>query len=147
MDIGLFSTNGQFDIAIVDGELVADNGLRSHVIASLFTDCRAINDDIIPDGSNDKRGFWGDDYKDDKEDSFGSRLWLLERAKETQETLDRAKLYATEALQWFVIDRIATSLQVQTYWLRSGVMAIVITIKNSDSSVFDDLFEYELKVA
>ncbi len=144
MDIALDFNNNQFDIAADNGDLVSEEGLRTALMISLFTDARARDDDEIPDGSNDKRGYWGDA---DEEDSMGSRLWLLGRAKETQDTLDRGKEYATEAVQWFFKDGIAKQTNVETYWLRKGVMAIVIILTMLDGSTFEDLFEYELKAA
>lgn len=144
MDIALNFNNEHFDIAIGGDDLVSEEGLRSAVMISLFTDARARDDDEIPDGSNDKRGHWGDAYEDD---SMGSRLWLLERAKETQDTLRRGKEYASEAVRWFIEDGIAKSTNAETYWLRSSVMAIVIIITMLDGSTFEDLFEYELKAA
>jgi len=144
MDIALNFDNKQFDTGVGQDDLDADIGLRTAVMISLFTDARARDDDEIPDGSNDKRGHWGDAYEDD---STGSRLWLLERAKETQKTLDRGKEYATEALRWFIENGIASKVNVETYWLRSGVMAIVIVMAMLDGSAFEELFEYELKAA
>jgi len=144
MDIALNFDNKQFDIGVGQDDLEHDAGLRTAVMISLLTDARARDDDEIPDGSNDKRGHWGDAYEDD---SMGSRLWLLERAKETQNTLDRGKEYATEALRWFIEDGIASKVNVETYWLRSGVMAIVIVITMLDDSKFEELFQYELEAA
>ena len=144
MDIALNFDNKQFDIGVGQDDIDHDLGLRTAVMISLFTDARARDDDEIPDGTNDKRGHWGDAYEDD---IVGSRLWLLERAKETQDTLDRGKQYATEALGWFIEDDIASKINVETYWLRSGVMAMVITMTMLDGSSYEELFEYELEAA
>jgi len=144
MDIALNFDGKQFDIGVGQDDLEHDLGLRTAVMISLLTDARARDDDEIPDGSNDKRGHWADSYE---EDSIGSRLWLLERAKETQNTLDRGKEYATEALRWFIKDGIAKTINVETYWHRKGVMAIAIVMTLPDDTTYEDLIDYELQRA
>ena len=69
--------------------------LKSAVWMSLGTDRRAENDDVLPGGDGDKRGWWGDSFRQRR---IGSRLWLLERQKITADTLLRAEEYAAEAL-------------------------------------------------
>src|SRR5260370_260114 len=86
----------------MDGaQLVAGDDLLTAVYISLFTDRVASPDDVIPDGTQDPRGWWGDAGQDVL---IGSRLWLLNRAKQTTETLNLAKDYITEALKWLIDD-------------------------------------------
>ncbi len=83
------------DIQITGGAVQQDSGLSSLVYLCLFTDSRANDSDEIPDGTTDRRGWPGDTYVDTE---WGSRLWLLEREKLTNEVRRRAVDYATEAL-------------------------------------------------
>ena len=83
------------DIEITNGAVQQDDGLASLVYLSLFTDARANDSDEIPDGTTDRRGWPGDSYVATE---WGSRLWLLEREKLTNEVRCRAVDYATEAL-------------------------------------------------
>lgn len=111
MDIELFFGCGPeicADVWIGCGDLVAGNELSTLVLISLFTDRRANADDKLPDGI-DPRGWWSDAMDGSK---IGSRLWLLERARNLPETLRLAKDYATEALQWLVKDGIAKKVLV-----------------------------------
>jgi phage gp46-like protein len=71
------------------------------MLMSLFTDRQARDDDVIPDGPNDPRGWWGDT---NPLHPIDSRLWLLDRSKQTQEVLARAHDYIVEALQWMLDD-------------------------------------------
>lgn len=81
------------------GDLVAENTLRTAVILSLFLDRRADDDDVLPNGSNDRRGWWADTVAPMTEygiggglasgDRIGSRLWLLSREKQLAGVLDR----------------------------------------------------------
>ena len=139
MDVALGFKNNRFDIAQDGAALKSDNGLRTAVVLSLFIDRRANADDEIPDGTTDRRGWWADDN--------GSRLWLLSRAKETGSTLQRARDYALEALQWLMDGGIASGVDVQAEWVSTGVLGLLVTIKKVDGSRFNELFNYSLEVA
>jgi phage gp46-like protein len=76
------------------------NWLQNAVLISLFTDARCEADEL-PQGETDQRGYWGDLDLPEGE-SLGSKLWLLRREKITQNTLNRARDYATDALQWLI---------------------------------------------
>ena len=127
----------RFGANVSGGDLAADDGLRSAVVYSLFTDRIADEDDAIPDGGNDKRGHWGDSYLPESE---GSRLWLLKREKQTQTVLNRAKFYAEESLQWLIDDGHVTGVDVVASWLRLGVLALAITIISDQHARFSDTF-------
>ena len=103
-DIALLWDNDAFgaDLAIAQGDLATDEGLRTAFIISLFTDARARDDDTLPQQGGDPRGWWGDALAEDDEGPIGSRLWLLEREKKIGSVLIRARDYATEAVQWLV---------------------------------------------
>lgn len=103
------------DLAIVDGDLAEENGLKTAVIMSLFTDARAGKDDILPEGETDRRGWWGEMLNDEPIGSFGSKLWLLEREKVVPEVLARAEKYARDALKWLLDEKIASSLEVVAF--------------------------------
>jgi phage gp46-like protein len=75
-------------------------------LISLMTDRRARGDDPIPDGT-DPRGWWADAMDGQQ---IGSRLWLLERARNLPEVLRLAEDYIKEALQWLVDDGVAGSI-------------------------------------
>lgn len=85
--------------------------LENAVTISLFTDARADADDEIPDGGTDRRGHWADMYLDEDE-SLGSKLWLLKRQKVTQDVINKAKDYCTDALEWLVDDEHLQALNV-----------------------------------
>lgn len=87
---------------------VSDPLVRAAVI-SLFTWRRAKPDDPH---EGVRWGWWGDGLDDEPNDRIGSRLWLLAREKLTLSTLNRAREYAEEALQWLLEDRVATSISV-----------------------------------
>nr|DAG75383.1 MAG TPA: hypothetical protein [Caudoviricetes sp.] len=104
-----------------------DDELRRAVFNSLFSWARASDSDELPGDS--KQGWWGDTYADEQGDHFGSKLWLLSRAKITQETLMRAQEYAKEALQWMIDDGIAKSVEAIAERGGDDQMNLAITIQ------------------
>jgi len=118
-----------------------DDGLETAVILSLFTDRRANADDAIPDGSKDRRGWWGDSFADVKGDLIGSRLWLLSREKQLASVLVRAQQYAEESLKWLVDDSVAESAVVVASNPRSGILALGVSITRSGHPVKQYRFE------
>lgn len=119
----------QFDLAMAGPVLETESGLHTAVIVSLFTDARADDDDLLPDGSNDRRGWWADTWPAQEGDVTGSRLWLLSREKQVPVVLDRARRYARDALQWLIEDGIASAVDVQASIPRTGVLLLEVAIE------------------
>ena len=128
-DIGLFSIEGlKMDLSIERNDLKSDEGLRTAIVLSLFTDARVTTEELPP-GETWKRGYWADELSDALNDRHGSKLWLLRREKQTQEVAERAKQYAEESLQWLTEDGIAKSVSVMTEWVTRGTLGIAIEIE------------------
>ena len=113
-DLSIVYSDGTFDLALTASDIELDEGLRTAVFISLFTDRRATLDEELPAGIDSRRGWWGDTYPDTPEDRIGSRLWLLSREKMTPALLVRAKQYCEEALQWLILDGVAQKVTVVT---------------------------------
>jgi phage gp46-like protein len=108
------------DLLLEGARLASEDGLATAIILSLFSDRRARPDDRLPDRESDRRGWWGDAFPPAVaagDDRIGSRLWLLHREKSTDETLERAKDYISEALQWLIDDGIAASIEIEAEWV------------------------------
>lgn len=106
---------GRADWAMDGLALQAGSDLETAIIISLFSDREANPDDVIPDGTRDPRGWIGD--VDQPHYKVGSRMWLLDRAKQTTGTLRRANDYIAEALQWLIADRVvASSISRRNGW-------------------------------
>jgi phage gp46-like protein len=115
---------GAADLALnATGALAGDDALQTAVVLSLFTDARARPDD---GAEGDRRGWVGDAFS--PEDRYGSRLWLLRREKQTEETRRRAEDYANEALAWLVEAGLATSVSVSAAWVARGVLGLAVRI-------------------
>lgn len=86
------------------------DSLSRAVVISLFTWQRASQSDEV---DNDQRmGWWGDTFAENKGDKIGSKLWLLLRQKITDETINRAQEYAYDALKWLIDDGICSNITV-----------------------------------
>ena len=140
MDIAVAYRTFSGDLGVAGGDLIREDTLRTAVVLSLFLDARAKDDDEIPDGSSNRRGWWADAYAGQVPDSFGSRLWLLHREKQLTSVLARAKEYAEEALAWFVKDGVAKSVQVTAEIPRQGALGLQVVIERPDGSRIEYLF-------
>lgn len=102
------------DLTVEGNDINLDDGLQTAVIRSLFEERRAESGDVLPAGETDRRGWWGDVFPVVEGDRCGSRLWLLDRAKQTPKTLTDAEEYVREALQWLIDDKVADRVEIDT---------------------------------
>lgn len=119
------------DILTTGADLQSDEGLQTAVIVSLFTDRRASDDDALPAGETNRRGWWGDVAPEVEGDVTGSKLWLLFREKRLPDVIARAQEYARESLQWLIDDKVASRVDVTAEALRVGegdVLAIQVDV-------------------
>lgn len=129
-DLALFWNDETFsaDVSVKDGDLATDTGLRSAILVSLFTDRRARPDDKLPYEGAERRGWWGDVADEEADDLIGSRLWLLEREKQTSQVVARAREYALEALAWLLRDGVAAALDVTAEVVAPGVLGLAVFV-------------------
>ena len=124
------------DIGRTDGNIELDHGFSTAVLISIFTRRLALNDDDLPDPQGHREGWWADPYADVEGDLIGSRLWLLRRSKTTQETLNQARIYLEECLQWMIDDGIASEIvatvERQTSKEADGRLAFRVEITKPD---------------
>ncbi|TCK39641.1 phage gp46-like protein [Paraburkholderia sp. BL8N3] len=132
-DIQIFwdAANNRGDWKTMGPVLSTGGDLETAILVSLFTDRMAAPDDEIPDGSGDPRGWWGDAGNAHQ---TGSRLWLLQRAKQTTETLQRAYDYIAEALQWLIDDGIVARLDITVEWTRESFLGANVVAHQQDGT-------------
>lgn len=148
-DIAILWSNDSFsgDIALDSGRLVTDDGLRTAMLISLFTDARARDDDPLPDDGADPRGWWGNAVAPVAGRELGSRLWLIGREKLTAATVERARVYAAEALAWLKADGIVSALSVAAARIGNHMIALKITLDRPEGparQVYDFVWEASL---
>jgi phage gp46-like protein len=133
IDLKLAAVPGrQVDLQVANGDLVMDAGFGTLTLAALWTDRRAdLEDGLRPD--DDPRGWWGDRT----EMRWGSRLWLLDRAKRVPDTLLLAQDAAREGLELLRTMGIAERVRVQASFAASGELVLDIEIDRGSGSDWD----------
>ena len=121
----------QGDWVLAGADLASGDDLATAVIISLFTDRLANASDVIPDGTTDRRGWWGDLGETI---IIGSRLWLLARSKLTQAVAVTAKSYIAEALAWMISDGVALAVDVVTTVVAPKMLTATVTIRQSNGA-------------
>ncbi len=121
------NSTGYSDWAMQGTQLAAGADLVTSLIKSLFTERQAAADDVIPDGTTNRRGWWADP-------TMGSRLWLLERAKLTPDLVKKAEDYCNEALRWMIDDGVAASVSVVAAIQMPSALGVQIIVKRRDGT-------------
>lgn len=118
-----------------DGGLALDTTPLTPVLLSLGSDRRAEPDDTLPDtvtegsiaaGLNPRRGWAGDAFDEDG-NRAGSRLWLLEREKQTDDVLARVQDYAQQSLAWLA-EREGVDIAVVASWPTRTAMLLDVKV-------------------
>jgi phage gp46-like protein len=137
------------DWALAGDGLDGTQALVTAVVAALFTWRTADVDDALPGGpeDTDRKGWWGDHEAAQIHDGWpiGSRLWLLVREKQTDETRNRAEAYLREALDPFVTLGAVDRYDCAVDWFAPGRLGAEITLhRGPDGSIavrFESLWE------
>lgn len=130
--------------------LRCEDTLATAIIISLFTDARAGDDDSLPYGSTERRGWLGEHYLRDgaatPADGWGNKLWLLYISKHVDSILELARFTAQESLQWLLRDGIASRVQVMAQWV-GEVLAVRPIIWQADdaSPIYDVLWATSIR--
>ena len=133
-DIRIFWTADRGDWTLTGGAIEMGDDLESAILISLFTDRLATTDFKPTDGTNDRRGWWGDSYADADDVQIGSRLWQLERSKKLTSTLNKAREYCAESLQWLIDDGVVSVFKIDAEWQNSTRLALRIAATRPDGS-------------
>lgn len=118
--------------------LVSGRDIETAVLISIFTDAQADPADVIPDGTADPRGWWADP-------TMGSKLWLLQRAKRTDGTLQLAIAYLKQALAWLTSDGVAAEVDVTAAWAPGGLLAGQVSVTEPSGAQSKMPFSYAWK--
>ena len=147
MRLGFDGTLLSGDLVLDDVDLQTDEGLQTAIVLSLFTDRRAEDDDELPDGSTDRRGWWGDMLAEDDDDKIGSRLWLLSREKEMAEVVARAEEYGQEAVEWLVTDSIVKAVLVTASVPKHGHLLLTVKVTRFNDVMSTNVYPYQYGAA
>jgi len=141
-DIRLVIPSNRFegeDIQIENREVVRDPGLETSVLISILTDRRAGADDILPDNTGDKRGWWGDALNE-AGDADGSLFWLYSRSGISNDTIFKIEESIIESLQWMKDDGLADEISVSVIRVDTYQIDVNVTIHRPTGD--DILYKY-----
>ena len=123
------------DLVFADGDLVLADTPVTPLLVSLGSDRRAAADDTLPQGItplnmpvrwNERRG-WAGDALDRAGRRIGSRLWLLDREKATEETRLKGEGFAAEATAW-LIDEFGITPEIEVSIVRINPVTPMLQI-------------------
>lgn len=131
------------DLALGDDcDLAVDTTSLPAVLMSVGLDRRAAPDDELPEGRSqmlapisfsERRGCPGDGL-DPFGDLTGSRLWLLDRAKQSEQTRQMTEFWLAECLAWAQPETgIAPEIEVQ--WLQRNVLGYRVMVVDGSVSL------------
>lgn len=131
---------GNFDIGInpLTGDFLLTDGFDTALVMSLFCERRADASEVPT--AELRHGWWGNTVGPEGFE-IGSKLWLLDQARKTQATLNKAIDYARDSLQWLVTDGHLVSVDVSAEFTVRG---ITLNIKLNRSNSATETRSYEL---
>jgi len=133
-DVALTDTGlGYYDISIgSDGDIVKTDSFDTAILLSLFGSDRRATETEVPNAYQ-RRGWIGDINRPVE---LGSKLWLIYQARLTISTLNIAKDYISQALQWLVDFGYLKSFSVSVERdIEAGSLSAFIQLIRLDDSV------------
>ena len=138
IDIHFNKTKGYFDFDFAsNGDFETTAGLDTALLMSIYVDKRAEASEIP--APQMRRGWWGNLVGSYINYQIGSKLWLLMQARRNNVTLNLAKTYAFDCLQWLTEDQLATRINVTDNFLNNA-LELKITIYKGQSIVFSNAY-------
>jgi phage gp46-like protein len=137
-DIHFNKTKGYFDFDIAtNGDFVTTQGLDTALLMSIYVDKRAEPSEVPAPSM--RRGWWGNLVGNYVNYQIGSKLWLLIQARKDNVTLNLAKTYTYDCLQWLIEDQLATRIEVSDYFLNDALL-LKINIYKGQSIIFSNAY-------
>jgi phage gp46-like protein len=121
-----------------DCDLAIDETPIPAVLLSVGLDRRAAPDDPLPEGRSqflapvsysERRGCAGDAL-DPAGAMTGSRLWLLDRAKQTETTRQLCDFWLQESLAWAATET-GEPAEIEVEWVRDGILGYRVQVQDA----------------
>lgn len=124
---------GLYDIQIDGADFASAYGFETAIPTSYFTDARASS--VQVEQANRRRGWVGNILFLDLDRELGGLLWILDQARIIQDTLNFAKTFAHDSLQWMIDDGMARSISIEVEQSNPRAIAIKTDIVTIDNTV------------
>ncbi len=128
-------SNGLYDIQIdaASADFDSATGFESAIPVSYFSDSRAPA--VQVQEAQRRRGWVGNILFADIDRELGGLLWILDQARITDDTLNLAKAFAEDSLQWMIEDGVARNITVTVAQDATRSIEIFNTITMIDNTV------------
>lgn len=113
-----------------DGDFVKTEGFNMALKISLMCERRASKSEVaLPQY---RRGWWGNQYLGYDNFEIGSKLWLLNQTRATQNTLNNSIVFSQIALQWLVDDNYLNEIRVTAEYINSELNLNINLIRSNN---------------
>ena len=130
IDVKFIQTGDTWDIAIgADGDLETTSGFDTSLLFSLFIDGRATESEVFE--PENRRGYLGDQLFFDF--THGSKLWLLDQARNNLNTLNSAVNFTENALEWLIDDGFLKKINVDGIQTSTNLRLEIVGIHTDDT--------------
>ncbi|MGD9276258.1 MAG: phage GP46 family protein [Candidatus Pacearchaeota archaeon] len=140
VDFKLIKNNyGLYDINFIDGDIEITQGFETSLLMTVLCERRASASEISI--AQKRRGWWGNAFLGYNNFEQGSKLWLLSQARADQLTLNNAKTFLNNALQWYITDSLLSNFTVDTSYNAQKELLIKISLIISSDIVLSKYFK------
>lgn len=137
-DVILNEDKGYYDFQWTEsGDLSTAQTLDTFILMSIFEEVRATPAEV-PE-ANRRRGWIGNESTPDFQQ--GSKAWLFEQERVTGTVLAELGQVVRNGLQVLIDEQIARSVDVETPFLRNGIVCVFINLGRDGSRVDRRFFE------
>jgi len=133
IDIDLLKNNNDkfYDINFgSDGDFIKTEGFNMALKISLMCERRASESEVaLPQF---RRGWWGNEFLGFDNFEIGSKLWLLNQTRATQNTLNNSITYTQNSLQWLITDNYLSRVHVTANYEDNGLNINIDLIRSNN---------------
>jgi phage gp46-like protein len=126
---------GIYDLVVEGADFASAKGFETAIATSYFTDARA-NAVQVQEAQN-RRGWVGNILYLDIQRELGGLLWILDQARNTQDTRNLAKSFAEGSIQWMPEDNVARSVESIVKEVDPRTSQIFTNITTVDNTVLE----------
>jgi len=141
IDIAVFQdTFGQFDIRFgSNGDFETVQGFDTAIAISLFGKRRATAAEVPV--ATRREGWWGDLASLVEDFENGSKLWLLQQERLTNETVNQAKDFTNKSLSWLTEQGFAVNIETDVSVI-DGRLLIDVQLERPNGQIEKTGFEF-----
>lgn len=137
------ATGDYYDLTITNGQFDTVTNFDTALNMIMFAERRADESEIPV--AEYRRGWWGNEilHEDDPDFEIGSKVWLLEQARATDQTLAELIDYVKQASEWLITDGHVSEVEVTGSYTSSTTARIqidLIIFSNKVESRYFDLW-------